>query len=122
MNNTVREYLIDKARAGKPISYQELADACGLGLDMGLPHHRNEIAGNLGDIGAYEHRADRPVLSAVAVFKNTFEQGKGFYALCQELGISEARKLERDLFGTQQITACFEFWKNPQHYSQYKLI
>ena len=122
MNNTVREYLIDKAKAGKPISYQELADACGLGLDMGLPHHRNEIAGILGDIGAYECRADRPVLSAVVVFKNTFEQGKGFYALCQELGIGEARKLERDLFGTQQITACFEFWKNPRHYAQYKLI
>lgn len=122
MNNTVREFLIDKAKAGKTISYQELANACGLGLDMGLPHHRNEIAGILGDIGAYEHRADRPVLSAVAVFKNTFEHGKGFYALCQELGIGDAKKLERDLFGVQQIKACFEFWQNPQHYAQYKFI
>ncbi|RFP64350.1 hypothetical protein D0N36_14260 [Hymenobacter lapidiphilus] len=120
MNNTVREHLIDLAHASKTISYQELANACGLGLDMGLAHHRNAIAVILGDIGTHEYQAGRPVLSAVAVFKNTFEHGKGFYALCEQLGIGNAKKLERDIFGVQQITACHEFWKEPQHYQQFK--
>lgn len=120
MNDTVREHLIDLAKAGKTIGYQELANACRLDLDMSLPHHRNDIAGILGDIGAYEYHAGRPVLSAVAVFKNTFEHGKGFYALCEALGIGEAKKLERDLFGVQQLTACFEFWQNAKHFAQYK--
>jgi hypothetical protein len=53
MNDSVREYLIDKARLGKTVAYQDLANACGLGLDMGLAHHRNEIASILGAIGAY---------------------------------------------------------------------
>ncbi|WP_262922854.1 hypothetical protein [Hymenobacter aerilatus] len=43
-----------------------------------MANHRNKIAGILGDIGAYEHRAGRPVLGDVAVFKNTYEHGKGF--------------------------------------------
>ncbi|OUJ69935.1 hypothetical protein [Hymenobacter crusticola] len=70
---------------------------------MSLAHHRNILAGVMGDISAYEYHADRPLLSVVAVLKNTYDHGKGLYALCEQLGIGEAQELARDLYGISRL-------------------
>lgn len=122
MNQQIRQFLIDRAhqRAELPISYQDLADACGLSLNMELPHHRKDMGVVLGDISRYEHQEGRPLLSAIVVFKGTYDQGKGFYRLCYTLGIGDAGKLERDLFGMQQLRASFDFWQDAANYATYR--
>lgn len=122
MNHTVRRFLIDLAhqRPEKTIGYQQLADTCDLGLDMSLPHHRQEIGVVLGDISAYEHAHGRPLLSAIVVFKETLDQGDGFYRIAETLGLGSFRRLKADLFGMQQLRASFDFWQDAGNYAAFR--
>lgn len=112
MNNKVREKLIEVSRNRKIIFYQELCDACDLGLDMrNSPADRMEIGRILGEISAYEHFNERPLLSALVVTKSG-EEGDGFFKLCEELGLTaDWRKLKKDdLFSVLEIKKCHEYW------------
>ena len=108
MHNHVREYLIDKAHAGKSDFYQDLADACSLGLNMNLELHRAEIGKVQGDISAYEHRVSRPLISAVAILGQSGEHGDGFYRLCELLGVGTTKALKRDDYGIHQLKESFD--------------
>jgi hypothetical protein len=122
MNATVREYLIDRAYAGKTISYQELPIACGLKLDLSLELHRAQIGRILGDISVYEHQAGRPLLSAVAVLAETKLLSDGFYRLAEQLGIGPVKRLKQDFFGEMKMGRCFKFWRWPRNYTDFKLL
>jgi len=120
MNTVVRDYLINRAHAGKYIFYQDLATACGLKLDMSLELHRAQIGKILGDIGAYEYEAGRPLLSAVAVLAETKLPSDGFYRLAEQLGLGSVKRLKQDLFGETEMGRCFEFWRRPRNDSDFK--
>ena len=72
------------ARAGRTVTYNDLAAV--VGLDMDDPAAAREVAGILRAISTVEHGAGRPLLSVVVVGVKTGRPGKGFFKLAQRLG------------------------------------
>ncbi|HOI29517.1 MAG TPA: hypothetical protein PLZ15_07110 [Melioribacteraceae bacterium] len=123
MNYRVREYLIDLAAKEKIIYYQQLSDACGLGLDMQASEwDRAEIGRILGEVSIYEHENGRPLISAIVLSKGSLYEGDGFYKLGEELGFGPWKYLRDGDFAIKQMKACYEFWKNKENYSKYRNI
>tara|TARA_B100000678_G_scaffold246896_1_gene219939 strand:+ start:1139 stop:1507 length:369 start_codon:yes stop_codon:yes gene_type:complete len=118
MNTKVRSYLIEKARKKQTCYYQELSDTCKLGLLMSeSPHDRAEIGKVLGEISAYEHDHERPLLSALVISKGDNYQGDGFYKLAEELGYGKWQTLKKDIsFEIGQMNQCFDFWGDDEQY------
>jgi len=84
------------------------------------PYDRKEIGRILGEISAFEHSNDRPLLSALVLSKS-LEEGDGFYRLCEELGYGSYRKLKGDpTFAPIQMNRCYEFWQNDSNYAKYR--
>lgn len=120
----VRSFLIEfirKTGTETPyIHYQELCTSCGLKLDMrNNPHDRLIIGEILGNISAYEYSNGRPLLSSVVVSKS-FEQGDGFYKLCEELCIGKWRQLKKSRADFAMTKECSTFWQNNINYNKYK--
>lgn len=122
MNQLVRGHLIDLARKGKTITYQELSDQCKLGLVMrDSEYARAEIGRILGEISAFEHNNQRPLLSSLVISKGDNYQGDGFYKLCEELGYGGWKKLKADIsFEIGQMNSCYDFWKDDIKYLEHK--
>lgn len=122
MNETVRKHLIEIARKGKTITYQELSDQCKLRLIMRESEFaRAEIGRILGEISAFEYNNSRPLISSLVISKGDNYQGDGFYKLCEELGFGNWKKLKNDIsFEIGQMNACYEFWKDDNNYLKYK--
>ena len=76
----------------------------------------------LDDISAFEDKAGRPLLSAMAIYKDVRknDHGDGFYYMAEKLGKGNARKLKRDLYGFAEAEACRVFWQNEEHYNTHK--
>jgi hypothetical protein len=53
------------------------------------------------------------------VGKNNPEQGKGFYTLCEELGLGSVGKLKKNLFGILEMKRCHDFWGEDANYLRY---
>ena len=122
MNPNVRNYLIEKARKEQTCYYQELSDACKLGLYMGdSPHDRAEIGRILGEVSEFEHDHDRPLLSSLVISKGDSYQGDGFYKMAENLGYGDWKSLKNDIsFEMGQMKDCFEFWGDDDNYDEYK--
>ncbi len=120
MNETVRRKLIEVARrrGEQTITYQELSDACNLGLVMRVSEFdRAEIGRILGAISEFEHNQSRPLLSALVLTKGSGYEGNGFFKLCEELGFGSWKRLQKDeSFPITQMRRCYEFWKNDENY------
>ena len=81
----IREELLRVAKIGSYINYSDVAPLAG--LDMDLPHDRNEIADILDGISQAEHDAGRPLLSAVVIRRDKNKPGRGFFVLARRLGL-----------------------------------
>ena len=97
--------MIDIARNKGSINYQELSNVCSLGLVMNDSEYvRAEIGRILGEISEFEHKAQRPLLSALVITKWKGEQGDGFYKLCEKMGYGSWKRLKNDItFDSVQI-------------------
>jgi len=123
MNYRVREYLIDLASKGKYIYYQQLSDACGLGLEMQASEwDRAEIGKILGEVSTYAHLNGRPLISAIVLSKGSLYEGDGFYKLGEELGFGPWKHLRDGDFAVKQMNDCYNFWKNNENYTRYRNI
>ena len=121
MDYRVRTHLIELASKGKTTTYQELSNACHLGLDMQASEYdRVEIGKILGEISMFEHSNGRPLLSAIVLTKGSHYEGDGFYKMAQDLGFGPWITLRESAFDVMEINHCFEFWKNQNNYSLYK--
>ena len=122
MNAKVRTHLIEIARKGKTITYQELSDQCKLGLIMRESEFaRAEIGRILGEISTFEHNHKRPLLSSLVISKGDNYQGDGFYKLAEELGYGSWKKLKNDIsFEIGQMNACYAFWKENLNHETHK--
>lgn len=122
MNETVRQKLIEIARKGRSITYQDLCDECNLGLVMrNSEYERAEIGRILGAISSFEHHHKRPLISSLVLSKGDSYQGDGFYKLCEELGFGPWKKLKNDVtFDALQMNACYAFWKDDNNYEKFK--
>lgn len=119
MRPDVRTYLIEVARKGQMCTYSDVNDACQLGLLWEGDADSGEIGRILGEISVYEFEHNRPLLSAVVVGKNNPEQGKGFYTLCEELGLGSVGKLKKNFFGILEMKKCHDFWGEDANYARY---
>ena len=115
----VRRQLIEQARdmRGRYLPYEDAMATAG--LDRTSARDRDINADMLGAISAYEHQRGRPLLSAIAMYKDGSGHGKGFYKVAAHiLGRSE-KKLEKEFFAITQMKAVQEFWKNEDNYAKY---
>lgn len=115
----VRNELIKIAQRGNRISsrisYQELADLCGLRdangkrLDMVNIDHRNELGHILGNISRHEDENKRPMLSALVFNEQIGQPGSGFFNLARELG--KKKPTEDDLiFWASELGKVYNQW------------
>ena len=113
MNKIVYEKLNEVARSGTTIPYTDLKNECNLNLDFDNIKDRNEIAHILGEISRYEHKNNRPLLSAIAVKKGSHppDPADGFYNLVDELGL-RSKGEDRKIFFAKELRKAFEYWKN----------
>ena len=119
MRPDVRTYLIEVARKGQMCTYSEVSDACKLGLLWEGDADSGEIGRILGEISVYEFEYNRPLLNAVVVRKGTAEQGKGFYTLCEDLGLGSVSKLKKNFFGILEVKKCHDYWSDDSKYFKY---
>lgn len=101
--------LLDAARHRGYVTYQELA------REMGLPltgSHMGTATGRvLGEISEDEHKAGRPMLSALAVSVKG-QPGPGFFGLARSLGLLASEDRGDELkFWEAQKSACYETWR-----------
>ena len=122
MNTHVRDYLIQLAQKEKSASYSELVKNCNLNLDLNNIQDRNILSETLGDISVFEHQNKRPLLSAMVLYKSSPNKqrhsykpenshGGGFYEICEQLGIGDAKKLETEYFGFKEMQNCISYWR-----------
>jgi hypothetical protein len=123
MNEVVRHCLVDLAHKGRgSIGYQELSDKCHLNLVMHESKYASaEIGRIFGEISRFEHKAGRPLISSLVITKGDHYQGDGFFRLAEELGFGSWKELRDGLeFEFKQMSACYTFWGDPEHYAQYR--
>lgn len=124
MNTTVRNYLINlsRQRTNQTITYQRLSDECNLGLQMqDSPNDRRIMGDILGTISTFEHKNDRPLLSALVIRLGDNYEGDGFYKLAETLGFGNWQTLKRDgIFEVIQINECIDFWGDNTKYGLFR--
>ena len=122
MNTIVRKYLIEAAREkGKFVFYSDLVSDCGLKINLRNSNGQKKLNQILDDVSAFEDSAGRPLLSAMAIYKDIRknDHGDGFYYMAEKLGKGNARKLKRDLYGFAEAEACRQFWQKEENYNLY---
>lgn len=122
MNEKVRTYLIEVARQkGKFAFYSDVVKDCNLGYDLNTEFGKNQLSDALRDVSIYENEHKRPLLSALAIYKDPKknDQGPGFYKLAEQLGKGSFKKLSEELYGFEEAKACQVFWQNEENYQKY---
>jgi hypothetical protein len=122
LNTKVRKYLIDAARQkGKFVYYSDIVTDCGLKFNLHNTNGQKQLKQILDDISVFECNAGRPLLSAMAIYKDVRknDHGDGFYYTAEKLGKGNARKLKRDLYGFAEAEACRVFWQNEESYNKF---
>ena len=79
-----------------------------VGLDMADPQDRLRIGEILGEISKAEHKAGRPMLSAVVTHKEDERPGGGFYQLGQDLGL--AKGMDTETFFVRELQRVHKYW------------
>jgi len=106
MTRDIYEHLKEVARAGRKITYGEIAPMANLNIRMVAD--RNKLGRILDSISTREHEEGRPLLSAVVVRVDTRYPGKGFFRLAQKLGIYKG---SNDLaFFIRELDRVHEYW------------
>ncbi len=120
MDGRIRNKLIQLCRTdGGPISYRRLINQCELGLNLDIRHEKQLLGEILDDISRAEHKAKRPLLSAMVMDKKK-GQGDRFFKLCEELGMGEWKELKKDEeFRESHTEKCREFWKDDKRYEKH---
>ncbi len=75
--------LIEAARNRRLLYYREVAER--IGVPRAGHHMARQVGQVLGEISEDEHKAERPMLSAIAV-NEAGVPGKGFFNLARQLG------------------------------------
>lgn len=100
----------DRARRKDWIGYEELNQACQLGLDLATDRGRNLIGEYVGAVSEFEVSKHRPMLSAIVVHKLTpREPGQGFYKWADELGQRRPGETDRALW-FRLLNECHAYW------------
>ena len=102
MHQDLYEKLKEVARAKGKIAYSELAESVHL--------NRRRLGPPLEEICRYEHEQGRPMLSVVAVHKQSGIPAPPFFSLARTLG---TYKGNNDLeFFTRELRIVHEYWSS----------
>lgn len=108
MHRDVYDVLVTKAKAGKTVTYGEIAPM--VGLDMALADDRNQMADILREIALHEHEAGHPLLTAVVVHaQDPCEPGPGFFKLAKELNLMQGSG--QSAYFWAELQRVFEYWQ-----------
>lgn len=120
MNTKVREYLIEVAREGGiTVYYSELIRDNSLKIKLNSEEGQAQLRQLLTEISTYEHKQERPMLTALAINKVRNDQGSGFYDLAESFGYGKKSKLTKSNWGKQEAERVRKFWQNENNYNQY---
>jgi hypothetical protein len=87
----IHEELLRVARSQQVVNYSDVGSLAGLNMDS--PEDTNRIADILDGIGRAEHRAGKPLLSAVVIRRDRNMPGAGFFNLAKGLGLTTVGSL-----------------------------
>jgi len=120
LNNRIRNKLIQLARTdGGPISYRRLNQTAELWLNFDIKHEKQLLGELLDEISEEEHKAKRPLLSALVKNGKTGQDDR-FYKMCERIGLGEWRDLKKDKsFKKKQLEDCRAFWNDEKNYKKY---
>ena len=122
MNQRIRKYLINAAmKTGKFVYYSELVKDCGLKINLRTLHGQKKLNAVLDEVSGFECSAGRPLLSAMAIYKDARrnDHGDGFYYNAEKLGKGNARKLRKELYGFVEAENCRVFWQNDNNFKRF---
>jgi hypothetical protein len=119
MDEEMRRYLIDEARQRHCLNYLPLSRL--FNYPLTTPNDRAMIGHELGEISLWEHRHNRPFISAIVVNREAGMPGSGFFNLPELVGNPPIGKTEaiREEFWVGEVNRCFEYWTNDSHYADY---
>lgn len=117
----VRKFLVEKAHHCNTLTYSDLNVNQKLGLNYDNAQDVQKVSDLLDIISRYEHKCNRPLLSAIVVHSEDYIQGKGFISMMKELKIKNIVK-DPVVNSSTQIKACHDYWNNEENYSKYKDI
>jgi hypothetical protein len=124
MNNDVRKYLIEVARQKEKFAYySDIVKDCGLERQINLKteHGRGTFTKLLSDISEFEDKNKRPLLSSLAIYKDTRrnDHGDGFYIVAEKLKKGKFKNLKDDLYGFTEAAECRRFWQSDNNYNKF---
>ncbi len=109
MNEAVYERLKEAARKNELVFYGEIAHIASINLN--LDAGRGALGRLLGEISHHEHESGRPLLSVVAVNKDTQFPSQGFFDLAREVGKYVGHSPTGTLtFYATELQAAFDYW------------
>lgn len=111
----ILDHLQQVAENKSRIYYDDLAlKFGGFHIDEVSSSARGELYRILDDICRDEHKAKRPLLSAVVIRKDANMPGQGFFDVARELGVfpkgSKAKEQERMTFFIQELNRVHAQW------------
>ena len=110
--NDVYCKLIEKARNKQKSHYEEVAVIMGKTPQEKMGHYWvNETGYMLKEICDYEHKHNRPMLSAIVVLKEDGIPDKDFFELARGLGkLTSASKQDEKAFWKQELLEVYKTW------------
>lgn len=117
MNVKVRKFLIDQCVKGVPIFYEAIGKMLNLNFDN--PADRLVLIDTLSEISTFEYEQGRPLISAIAIYKQSNDHGQGFYKLCEVLNIGKASDLRDQYFGFTALEDSKKYWQNKSNYDRF---
>ncbi len=110
MHQEIYEKLKEIALAGRITYYNEIAPLDNLNMEN--PADRNRIAEILDEINFYEHKHERPMLSAVVIRKDINMPGEGFFECAKKL--SRYRGSDKVVFWAHELIEVHKYWQAHQ--------
>lgn len=123
MHYRLRTNLIETARQKEKFAfYGDLVIDCGLRLNIRTEYGRKQLTTLLSEVSEYEDANGRPLLSAMAIYKDTRrnDHGDGFYMVAEKLKKGTFKNLKYGMFGFTEAEACRKFWQNEENYGRFK--
>ncbi len=109
MVQRVYDVLQTRAQNRDIIFYSELNNICELGLDFNIDADRRELGERLGKISRFEYSNKHPLLSVVAVHKETLRPADPFFDLARKLGVMRADESQEEFF-IRCLTETYNYW------------
>lgn len=123
MHYKLRTYLIEIARKKDRFAYySDIVVDCGLPINLKTERGRRQLTELLGELSEYENKNGRPLISAMAIYKDSRrnDHGDGFYMVAERLKKGDFKTLKYGFFGFTEAEACRKFWQDEENYEKFR--